>query len=362
MVLITSRRYLSDLPAGVLVSLDTLPADEAAQMFLRLTPHEHGEPAEVAELVAMCGHLPLAISLLARVGANRSWSIADLIGETRAKLLTVSAESRTVAAAFDLSYTLLTGSQQRFFRHLGLHPGLGITPEAAAALTGSSLADATTNLDQLYADRLLTEPSLHRYRMHDLIRDYAQQLAAGDPPGEREQAIRQLLDYYLHTAFAAERRINPGRDPIVLAAAQPGIMIQQFSSDTEAWDWFTAEHGNLLAVIDNAVRQGLDAHAWQLPWTMATFLDRRGPGRHFGGRRVRPRHRLGPRPRHRRGDPAPDRRSVLLARTAAVRPGRRHHARGPRPASERAGPGRRVRGAPARRIPAEEPGRGRCCS
>ena len=279
LVLVTSRRYLGDLPqAAVSVPLDILPADEAAQMFLSLAPHAASAPAKVAELVALSGHLPLAILLLARLFTkHRSWSMDVLIGETTAKLLTVTAESRTIAAAFDLSYQCLGTAQQRFFRHLGLHPGAGISPHAAAALTGLPLDEAAVQLDRLHSDRLLAEPICHRYRMHDLIREYARDLAAtGDSAEDRQQAVRRLLDYYLHTAFASERRINPGRDPIILATAQPGVQAQQFTGDDEAWQWLTTEHANLLAAIKYAVRQGLDAHAWQLPWAMATFLDRRG--------------------------------------------------------------------------------------
>jgi hypothetical protein len=129
-VLITSRRYLGDLPAAAeLVPLDTLPPDEARKMFVSLAPHTAGEPAGVAELVALCGHLPLAIVLLARLSAkHRSWCMADLIAQAKARLLTVTAESRTVAAAFDLSYTHLTADQQRFSAVLACTPAAVSAP------------------------------------------------------------------------------------------------------------------------------------------------------------------------------------------------------------------------------------------
>jgi hypothetical protein len=74
--------------------------------------------------VALCGHLPLAIALLARLlSRHQSWTIEDLIEETKARLLTVTAENRTIAAAFELPYQYLTAGRQRFFRQLSLHPG-----------------------------------------------------------------------------------------------------------------------------------------------------------------------------------------------------------------------------------------------
>ncbi len=84
LVLVTSRRYLGDLPSAVPVPLDILPPDEAQQMFLRLAPRATAEPNKVAELVGLCGHLPLAISLLARLfSTRRSWTMDHLITETK---------------------------------------------------------------------------------------------------------------------------------------------------------------------------------------------------------------------------------------------------------------------------------------
>ena len=129
----------------------------------------------------LCGYLPLAITLLAGLFTrHRSWDMAYLIVETRGKLLTVSTENRSVAAAFELSYQYLTAIQQRFFVHLGLHPGPDIDPYAAAALAGLSYDDTIRILDELHADGLLAEPLPRRYQMHDLIHQYARSLAAAD--------------------------------------------------------------------------------------------------------------------------------------------------------------------------------------
>ena len=118
LVLVTSRRFLGDLlAAAAAVPLDTLPPGEAQQMFLRLAPRAAGQSAAVVDLVGLCGHLPLAISLLAGLFTkHRFWAIRDLISETKAKLLTVAAENRTVAAAFDLSYQFLPRDRRRLAR------------------------------------------------------------------------------------------------------------------------------------------------------------------------------------------------------------------------------------------------------
>jgi hypothetical protein len=182
LVLLTSRRYLGDLPAApVPLQLGTLPPGDALDMFVTLAPRARAEPGLVAETVELCGYLPLAITLLAGLFArHRSWDMAYLIDETREKLLTVTTENRTVAAAFELSYQYLTPAQQRFFVHLGLHPGPDIDPYAAAALAGVSYDTTIEILDQLHADGLLAEPLPRRYQMHNLIHQYARSLAADD--------------------------------------------------------------------------------------------------------------------------------------------------------------------------------------
>ena len=41
-------------------------------------------------------------------------------------------------------------------------------------------------------------------------------------------------------------------------------------------DWFDVERQVLLAAMAQASDTGFDAHAWQLPWTLALFFDRQG--------------------------------------------------------------------------------------
>ena len=102
--------------------------------------------------------------------------MADLAAElanARDRLAALRAEDVSVAAAFDLSYQDLTAGQQRLFRRLGLHPGTDIDAYAAAALDGNDLQAARRRLGELYDHNLLGEPARGRYRLHDLLREYA---------------------------------------------------------------------------------------------------------------------------------------------------------------------------------------------
>jgi hypothetical protein len=183
LVLVTSRRFLGDLRTSLVsMQLATLPPPDALAMFCALAPRAQAEPDLAAQMVELCGNLPLAITLLGGLFArHQTWDMTYLIAETKAKLLTVSTENRTVAAAFELSYQYLDHRRQRFFVHLGLHPGPDIDPFAAAALAGESYDDTIGILDDLHADGLLAEPVPRRYRMHNLIHQYARSLAETDP-------------------------------------------------------------------------------------------------------------------------------------------------------------------------------------
>jgi DNA-binding SARP family transcriptional activator/tetratricopeptide (TPR) repeat protein len=278
LVIVTSRRFLGDLPAAVELSLDVLPPGSARAMFTALAPRARNDPDRVAELVTLCGYLPLAISLLARLFArHRSWRMADLITETRVRLLTVTAENRTVAAAFEASYQDLDAGRQRFFRRLGLHPGAEIDAYAAAALAGVPLAEAATHLDALHGDRLLEEPIPRRYRMHDLIRQYARSLAAGEPADQRERAAGRLLDYYQHTAMAADAHLarytrSATAAPITAPASAPRL-----PGRDQAQAWMTSERANLMGCIGYAAEHQEDRRVAGLTGAIAAHLRGYGP-------------------------------------------------------------------------------------
>ena len=282
LVLVTSRRHLGDLPgAAAPVLLEALSPQEAREMFIQLAPRAaDGPPETVAELAELAGFLPLAVSLLARVCAwHPSWTLADLAAETRTRMLNLAAENDSVAAAFGVSYRHLDPGLQEFFRYLALHPGTTIDGYAAAALADCSLDEADRELDALQGEGLLTEAGHRRYGMHDLIRRYAQDLAAADPADSREQALEWLLDYYQHTAARAgtilgrqARATSPARSPQTPAVAVPGL-----AGSAQALAWARAEHSSLLACLDHATAAGRHARVVTFTAAIASLLRHDGP-------------------------------------------------------------------------------------
>jgi DNA-binding SARP family transcriptional activator/tetratricopeptide (TPR) repeat protein len=284
LVLVTSRRFLGDLPTdAVRLVLDALTAKEAEEMFIRLAPHAAGQTEQVGDLVAACGHLPLAVSLLARLlERHRGWSVTDLLRETRTRLLDVAAEHASVGAAFDLSYRYLPPARQLFLRRLALHPGTEIEPYAAAALADVPLAEATQELDALHTDSLLIEVGYHRYAMHDLIRSYARTLAAGDPAVDRQAATARLLDFYQRVALLANARLSRLVRPATRESDPPRAAGDPDLADFDGvLSWLRTERANLLACLatstDRLRTVRLTAGLCELlrrdgPWTQAMPL------------------------------------------------------------------------------------------
>jgi tetratricopeptide (TPR) repeat protein len=281
LVLVTSRRYLGDLDAGTrILSLDVLPADQARALFVRLAPRAGAEPAAVSHVVGLAGGLPLAISLLARVYAKHpSWTLQDLIEQTRRRLLTVRAENTTIAAAFDLSYATLTPPQQRLFTLLGLHPGIETDDYAAAAVADIPFGQARDLLDDLFSARLLTDPPAAapgRYGMHDLIRTYIRDRATTLPTADLDHALDRLLDYYQHTAAVAAAGMSRERVRHVHTFG-PRFAVPELSTQALGIAWLRAERNNLIACLQHADRCGQHIRIVDFSASLAVLLRRDGP-------------------------------------------------------------------------------------
>jgi tetratricopeptide (TPR) repeat protein len=173
------------------------------------------------------------------------------------------------------SYRSLPAGAARLFRLLATHPGPDVALHTAASLAGLPLDQTRTLLGELTRGHLLAEHLPGRYAFHDLLRAYASEQAhTADPLAARREAVHRLLDHYVHSAYAADRLLAPKREPITLASPLPRVIPLEPADQQEALAWFVGEHANLLATVVEARGVGFDAAAWQLAWTMSTYLDR----------------------------------------------------------------------------------------
>jgi DNA-binding SARP family transcriptional activator/tetratricopeptide (TPR) repeat protein len=287
--LVTSRNQLTPLVAvegAHPVALDLLSAAEAHELLVSRLGADRvdAEPAAAEQIVACCARLPLALSITAARARQSGFPLGVLaqdLTDVRGRLGALDAgdPGSQVRAVFSWSYRALTPAAARLFRLLGLHPGPDIGVAAAGGLAGVPEPGARALLDELTGANLVGEHSRGRYACHDLLAAYAaDQCRETETEADRAAATDRLIDHYLHTAYAADRLLNPARDPIPLPLeeAPPGSAAWRPADDGEGRAWLTAEHQVLLGVAQLAADAGHDRRAWQLAWVLDMFLHWRG--------------------------------------------------------------------------------------
>jgi tetratricopeptide (TPR) repeat protein len=281
LVLVTSRRRLLGLDAARPVSLGVLPGDQAVALLAQIVGDRvWAEPDAAAEVVDRCGRLPLAIRLAgARLAHRPSWRVRDLadrLGDDRELLAELAAEDRTVADAFALSYVQLVPERQRVFRLLSLHPGESFDGYALAALADVSLAGAQAALDDLVERHLVDEPRPGRYRLHDLLREYARRLAWSDAGTDCRAAVERLLDHYLHAAVGAGGVVDRPASRQSLDVGEPIRADLVSGPAVRGTAWMEEERSNLVAAVRCAAAVGLDDLTWRLARALWGFFYHRG--------------------------------------------------------------------------------------
>ncbi|GIH08541.1 SARP family transcriptional regulator [Rhizocola hellebori] len=292
-VLVTSRNQLTGLVAtegAHAMTLGLLNPTEARQLLVsrlgqaRMT----AEPQAAAKLIELCAGLPLALAIVAaRAAAQPDFGLAALVTDLctapgSLDAFTGNDLATDIRAVFSWSYESLSPDAARLFRLMGVHPGPDICLAAAASLAGWSTVHTRQTMDELERAHLVSRQPPGRYSFHDLLRSYARELAAAVQwRDDAHTALHRLLDHYLHTSHRADLLLDPFRDPIQPASPVAQVSPEQLADHQGALSWYAAEHAVLLAVIEAASCHGFDTHAWQLSWTLANYLERRGHWQHW---------------------------------------------------------------------------------
>jgi DNA-binding SARP family transcriptional activator/tetratricopeptide (TPR) repeat protein len=292
-VLVTSRNRLDGLVTthgATPLALDVLTDDQARQLLVRHVGEERvaAEPAAAAELLDRCAGLPLAIGILAaRAATTPTLSMATLADELRdqsTRLDTISTGTSSGDLATNLrevfsgSFHALTADAARLFRLLGVAqlPDVGVA--AAASLSAVPVGRVRGSIRELETAHLVQQHVSGRYRMHDLVRLYAYECAqrARDEQRDHAAALQRLVDFYLHTAYAAARLLYPHLIPITLEPPVPGGEPEQLHDAAEARAWFETEYTCLTRMEQLAAQRGWDSAVWRLAWSSHIFRQRRG--------------------------------------------------------------------------------------
>ncbi|MEV6672339.1 BTAD domain-containing putative transcriptional regulator [Streptomyces sp. NPDC051162] len=264
-VLVTSRSRALTLGGARHFHVGVASAPEALSLLAAIVGDERvaAEPRAATALVAACGHLPLAVRIVAsRLAARPGWTIAALgtrLDDERRTLDELQAGDLTVEATFRLGYAHLADDQARAFRLLALPAAPDLSLPAVAALLGRDEFTAEDLAEGLADAGMLESYATGRYRFHDLLRLYARRQAEQtDTPQERHEAVQRLLDHHLATVGNASRTLEPDHalqrhlHPVTL----PGV---PFADADDARQWLRHEHIPLASLLAQAVPGAPDA-------------------------------------------------------------------------------------------------------
>ncbi|MFJ2218087.1 ATP-binding protein [Streptomyces sp. NPDC101062] len=277
LTVVTSRGRLSGLTirdGADRLTLGTLAEPEAVALLRTITAdHRSDDSDQLAELARLCARLPLALRIAAERASNQPhMRLDELIADLRDESALWDAlsagdeeESEAVRAVFAWSYRALPPAAARMFGLLGLHPGPWISA-AAAALAGVEVRRARQLLDTLMGAHLLEQKAPNRFEFHDLLRAYARdQVRREVSPEGRKDALLRLLEWYVHTADAAQAWIRPEEERLIADLLGECVSPLVFTEYDQAVDWSEHEQANFLPMVRAAEAAGLDAYAWRLP-------------------------------------------------------------------------------------------------
>ncbi|WP_406052975.1 BTAD domain-containing putative transcriptional regulator [Kribbella sp. NBC_00889] len=258
-VLVTSRHALDSLVAldgAIGLRVATLTPDDGAALIASLLGRPYD--SDIAELVAMCAGLPLALRIAGAVASRGP--VSGLVDRMRAAgalpVLTID-DDTAVSTAFTTSYDLLDPATQRGFRLLSLFPGPEFGSGAAQALIGRGYAEVLARLESA---SLLQPVGAGRYVMHDLVKQYAGQRAEPDAG-----AWNSLCAWYIGTADCAVDTLFP------TAVRVPVTSYERRPVD-DAAGWLESELINIEAVATRAQVLGPPDAAWLLADILRVYL------------------------------------------------------------------------------------------
>ncbi len=278
-VVVTSRSYLGGLAVDEgarSIGLDVF-SDADAYRYLRSRLGKErvdAEPEAAAEIIEVCGGLPLALAICAAwTERSPAFTLGTVAAEIRRRAgldaFAGVASGRDVRAVFSWSYRRLTPGAAEMFRRLGMHPGADVALGTAASIAGRSMPETIRMLGELTDAHLITELRPGRYGAHDLVRAYAAELGQ---PDEREETLRRTLDHYLHSLIAGAQLVNPLRTPVEAGTPAPGVRPLAPRDTDEALAWYGEERENIRAAMDAAEQHGLDPYLWYFAWGLNGFL------------------------------------------------------------------------------------------
>ncbi|WP_405863084.1 tetratricopeptide repeat protein [Streptomyces sp. NBC_01515] len=254
LVVVTARKPL-DLPAELAAWVHQLPVESldaaGAEELLGAAAQDGSEPydAESADRIReLCGGLPLAL----RIAGS---SLGPRSPGRLATDLAAYGPVEPVERALWLRYTDQSDQARTLLRRLALAGRASLGAAAAAALLATDDTEATRQLEALSRAGLIDHVRGTRYRLHDLVRAFAQaRLLDEEEPSERTAAQERLIVNYGELADSVLRLVDGN-----MSTRSDRFGPHGFTSLDEALRWLDDESSFITSTLRHA--EGVDQGA-----------------------------------------------------------------------------------------------------
>lgn len=289
-VIATSRARLSGLPGAHLVDIDVFDVERSLEMLTKIVGESRilTERDAAAELVTLCGGLPLAIRIAgARLASRPHWRLDVLVARLRntvRRLDELSYRGLVLRSNIGLSYRTLSVVARSLFRRFALITTPDFPAWTAAALLDVDPFDAYEVVESLVEAQLLDTvqyPGEHlRYRFHDLIRVYAtERLHDEESDANRTEAVARLLGAWISRAEHAHRK-EYGGDYTTLHGDAPrwhgAAELEEIDEIGDPMEWLESERRSLVSAVHLAAEHGMTEVCWDLALTSVTLFEVKG--------------------------------------------------------------------------------------
>ncbi|MET7568108.1 tetratricopeptide repeat protein [Streptomyces sp. NPDC005492] len=254
LVVVTARKPL-DLPAELAAWVHQLPVEPldaaGAEELLGAAAQDTSGPydAESADRITeLCGGLPLALRIAgSSLGPRSPRRLATDLG--------AYGPVEPVERVLWLRYTDQSDPARTLLRRLALAGRASLGAAAAAALLATDETEATRHLQALSRAGLIDHVRGTRYRLHDLVRAFAQaRLLDEEEPAERTAAQERLIVNYGELADSVLRLVDGN-----MSTRSDRFGPHGFTSLDEALRWLDDESSFITSTLRHA--EGVDQGA-----------------------------------------------------------------------------------------------------
>ena len=266
--IVTSRQSLAAVPAAHHTFLHALSEDDGVDLLASIVGVDRSsDRVAMTDVVRWCGGLPLAIRIAgARLSAHQRrpiGALANQLADHRQRLDQLEVRDAGVRASFGASLLGLQDSTDALDKEAAqAFPLLGVIDEpqvslpVAARLIDHPESRAERILERLVDSHLVESTEFGQYRLHDLLRTYANDIAGTRlAPAVHAAALKRVLVLYNTVAWRELERSSPTH--LRLHYRDPVWTGDDDARTNSALDlsWLTEERTRLVGVLRSAARR-----------------------------------------------------------------------------------------------------------